>query len=176
MRGRHSRERLNANRRFTRAAVLVCAAAGLLLLAGAPQVGATTGPTPLTKPPLWTLSKRQARPFIGRFKMVAPHGGQLISADYAAMPNEFGYMEGTLVVYTYDEEGQETSWVGRTYEYHSKGRGKMTIDVIAAANENIFAKLRLQVTRRGELTGILEPIRPPLAPVRPQRITLRRVN
>jgi hypothetical protein len=52
----------------------------------------------------------------------------------------------------------------------------MTVDVIAPANENIFARLHLRATAGGRLTGRLESIRPPLAPVRPQRITLRRVR
>ena len=98
----------------------------------------------------------------------------MISAAYAAEINENGYLEGTLVVYTYDESGRETSWVGRTYEYHPVAPGRMTIDVIAPANENIFARLRLRALPGGRLTGRLESIRPPLAPVRPQRITFRR--
>lgn len=156
----------------------IAAVAGALLLAGsgAGSAVATTGPTPLTKPPLWNLTKRQARPYIGRFKLARPHGRQLINAAYAATINTYGYLEGTLVVYTYDEAGRETSWVARTYEYHPKGGTKMAIDVISPANESIFARLHLKVGPRGSLTGILEPRKPPLAPVRPQRITLRRVG
>jgi hypothetical protein len=137
---------------------------------------ATTGPTPLAKPPLWNLSKRQARPYTGRFKLAGPHGKQLINAAYAATINEYGYLEGTLVVYTYDEEGRETSWVARTYEYHPKGGTKMAIDVISPTNENIFARLHLKVGAGGRLTGIIEPRKPPYTPVRPQQITLRRVG
>jgi hypothetical protein len=148
----------------------------LISFAGASQAVATTGPTPLAKPPLWDLTKRQARPYVGRFKLVGPHGGQLINAAYAASINEYGYLEGTLVVYTYDEEGRETSWVARTYEYHPKGPGRMAIDVISPANENIFARLHLKHVGRGRLTGILEPRKPPFAPIRSQQITLRRVR
>jgi hypothetical protein len=154
--------------------VLVC---GLLLLAlGAPGARATTGATPLAKPPLWNVTRHQARPFLGRFKLGVRSGRQLIAAAYAAEINENGYLEGSLVVYTYDEAGRETSWVGRTYEYHPISPGRMTIDVIAPANENIFARLHLRALPKGRLTGRLESIRPPLAPVRPQRITLRRVR
>jgi hypothetical protein len=148
----------------------------LLAIPGAPVATATTGPTPLAKPPRWNVTKRQARPYIGRFKLAHPHGRQVINAAYVATFNSYGYLEGTLVVYTYDEEGRETSWVARTYEYHPKGGGKMAIDVISPANESIFARLHLRVGARGRLTGILEPLKPPLAPVRPQRITLRRVR
>jgi hypothetical protein len=158
--------------------IAITALLGALVVAalGAPAAIATTGPTPLAKPPLWNLTKRQARPFVGRFKLVAPHGRQLINAAYAAEVNEYGYLEGTLVVYTYDEEGRETSWVARTYEYHPKGGGKMAVDVISPTNESIFARLHLQVRRGHRLTGTLEPLRPPFAPVKPQRITLRRVG
>jgi hypothetical protein len=179
MRAEYSRGWISASRPFGgRSAWLsmVVTCALLVALLWAPGVDATTGPTPLTKPPLWTLSKRQARPFIGRFKLAAPRGKQLINAAYAAEINEYGYLEGTLVVYTYDEAGRETSWVARTYEYHPKGPGKMAIDVISPANENIFARLHLRVIAGGKLTGTLEPIRPPLAPVRTQRISLRRVR
>ena len=93
---------------------------GLVLLAAVlvqpAATDATTGATPLAKPPLWSVSRREAKPFVGRFKFARPHGGQLINAAYAAEINEYGYLEGTLVVYAYDEAGSETSWVGRTYE------------------------------------------------------------
>jgi len=161
-----------------RRALTIAALLGALLpgLSGAPAAIATTGPTPLTKPPRWNVTKREARPYVGRFKLAGPHGKQLINAAYAAAFNTYGYLEGTLVVYTYDEAGRETSWVARTYEYHSKGATKMAIDVISPANESIFARLHLKVGAHGRLTGILEPLKPPLAPVRAQRITLKRVS
>jgi hypothetical protein len=179
MGGRYSQVREGARsrpgRRFPQLTALL--ACGFLLLAlAAPEAGATTGATPLAKPPRWNVTRHQARPFLGRFGLAAPRGRQLISAAYAAEINENGYLEGTLVVYTYDEAGRETSWVGRTYEYHAVAPGRMTIDVIAPANENIFARLHLRTLPGGRLTGRLESIRPPLAPVRPQRITLRRVR
>jgi hypothetical protein len=179
MGGRHRKAREGAaprpgRRRSRLSALLAC---GFLLLAlGAPEARATTGATPLAKPPRWNVTRRQARPFLGRFTLASPRGRQLITAAYAAEINENGYLEGTLVVYTYDEAGRETSWVGRTYEYHPISPGTMTIDVIAPANENIFARLHLRALPGGRLTGRLESIRPPLAPVRPQRITLRPVR
>jgi hypothetical protein len=151
-------------------------AVALLTMIGAPTAVATTGPTPLTKPPRWKVSKREARPYIGRFKLARPHGRQLISVGYAASINSYGYLEGTIAVYTYDRAGRETSWVARTYEYHPLGGTRMAIDVISPANESIFARLRLRVGARGNLTGILEPLKPPYAPIRPQRITLRRAR
>lgn len=168
-----ARDRARSRSAFSKPIATVVLLGALVL---APAAIATTGPTPLAKPPLWNLTKRQARPFVGRFKLAAPHGRQLINAAYAAQVNEYGYLEGTLVVYTYDEEGRETSWVARTYEYHPKGGGKMAVDVISPTNENIFARLHLQVRRGHRLTGTLEPLRPPFAPVKPQRITLRRVG
>jgi hypothetical protein len=179
MGGRHRKAREGAaprpgRRRSRLPALLACGF--LLLTLGAPEANATTGATPLAKPPRWNVTRRQARPFLGRFTLAAPRGRQLITAAYAAEINENGYLEGTLVVYTYDEAGRETSWVGRTYEYHPISPGTMIIDVIAPANENIFARLHLRALAGGRLTGRLESIRPPLAPVRPQRITLRRVR
>ena len=100
--------------------------AGVLLLPsfGVSGARATTGATPLAKPPRCNVTRHQARPYLGRFKLAAPRGRQLISAAYAAEINENGYLEGTLVVYTYDEAGRETNWVGRTYEYHPRGRAR----------------------------------------------------
>jgi hypothetical protein len=151
-------------------------AALLLGLSGAPTAVATTGATPLTKPPRWNVSKREAHPYIGRFKLARPHGRQLISVGYAATFNTYGYLEGTIAVYTYDRAGRETSWVARTYEYHPLGGTRMAIDVISPANESIFARLRLRVGANGNLTGMLEPLKPPYAPIRPQRITLKRAR
>lgn len=179
MRGRHSQARKDAESSRGRRGRLVAAPlASVLLMAllGTSGAGATTGATPLAKPPRWNVTRHQARPFLGRFRLAAPRGRQLISAAYAAEINENGYLEGSLVVYTYDEAGRETSWVGRTYEYHPIAPGRMTIDVIAPANENIFARLHLRALAGGRLTGRLESIRPPLAPVHPQRITLRRTG
>jgi hypothetical protein len=179
MGGRYSPARKGARSRPSRRCpsfVAFFACGLLLLILGAPGAGATTGATPLAKPPLWNVTRHQARPFLGRFRLAAPRGRQLISAAYAAEINENGYLEGSLVVYTYDEAGRETSWVGRTYEYHPIAPGRMTVDVIAPANENIFARLHLRAIAGGRLTGRLESIRPPLAPVRPQRITLSRVR
>jgi hypothetical protein len=179
MRGRHLQTRIDARSSHSRPARLIAAVLASALLSGllgASGAGATTGATPLAKPPRWDVTRHQARPYLGRFRLAAPRGRQLISAAYAAEINENGYLEGTLVVYTYDEAGRETSWVGRTYEYHAVGPGRMTIDVIAPANENIFARLHLRALPGGRLTGRLESIRPPLAPVQPQRITLRRAR
>jgi hypothetical protein len=179
MGGRYSHVREGAGPRLgrRRSQLSVLLACGFLLLTlGAPEARATTGATPLAKPPRWNVTRHQARPFLGRFTLAAPRGRQLITAAYAAEINENGYLEGSLVVYTYDEAGRETSWVGRTYEYHAIAPGRMTIDVIAPANENIFARLHLRAVSGGRLTGRLESIRPPLAPVRPQRITLRRLH
>jgi hypothetical protein len=156
--------------------VALLTSAVLVTAFGPAGAGATTGATPLAKPPRWNVTRHQARPYLGRFRLAAPRGKQLISAAYAAEINENGYLEGTLVVYTYDEAGRETSWVGRTYEYHAVAPGRMTIDVIAPANENIFARLHLRALPGGRLTGRLESIRPPLAPVRPQQITLKQLN
>jgi hypothetical protein len=179
MGGRQSQARNEARSplsRRGRIALALLASVFLVAALGPSGAGATTGATPLAKPPRWNVTRHQARPYLGRFRLAAPRGRQLISAAYAAEINENGYLEGSLVVYTYDEAGRETSWVGRTYEYHAVGPGRMTVDVIAPANENIFARLHLRALPGGRLTGRLESIRPPLAPVRPQRITLRRVH
>jgi hypothetical protein len=157
--------------------VLVSLTCGILMLLG-PASGAdgTTGATPLAKPPLWNVTRRQARPFVGRFKLAAPHGRQLINAAYAAEINEYGYLEGSLVVYTYDRSGRETDWIARTYEYHPKGPGRMAVDVIGPAIQNVLGRLYLRVGHHGRLTGILEPLQSTFLPTRTQRITLRRVR
>ena len=138
-------------------------------------VDATTGPTPLAEPPRWHVTKREAGPFLGRFKLTRPHGKQLVNAAYAAEIDKEGYVVGTLVVYAYNHAGREVSWVARTYEYHPEGKRRMTIDVISF-NEIVLARLHLQARSGHRLTGILEPLKKPYSPPRPQRITLRRVD
>lgn len=133
---------------------------------------ATTGPTPLAFPPRFKVTTAQAAPYMGRFKLARPLGPKLITGAYVGGYNERGFVEGNLVVYGYDAEGRESSWLGRTYEYHYVA-GKMIIDVISPVNEEIFARMRLRPARRGRLTGFLKMLIPPGAP---QKISLAPVS
>jgi hypothetical protein len=149
--------------------VVVIAVVLLAAMAGA--AGATTGTTPLAHPPRFRVSKAQIAPYLGRFVLAKQRSSKrLISAAYLGGHNDRGYVEGGLAVYTYGPGGQEVSWVGRTYEYHHTAAG-MTIDVISAANEEIFARLRLRPTRGGLLTGTLRELLPVPRPATP--ITFR---
>jgi hypothetical protein len=127
----------------------------------------------LAHPPKYKVTRRQARPFMGRFKVVAPHGRRLISGAYVAGLNEYGYLQGSLALYLYGAGGREISWVGATYEYHPVGRGRMIVDVVSPDNDQIFARMHLAVRRGQRLTGTLVQLESPLIPA--QRITLRRV-
>jgi hypothetical protein len=129
---------------------------------------ATTGAHPLANPPRYPITRAQAAPYIGHFQLADPHDPQLVTAAYVARFNEFGYLEGSIVVYTYGANGQETSWIGTTYEYHTVG-DTTTIDVISPDNQVIFARLELRPTTGGKLTGELIQVLPP-GPT--QRITL----
>lgn len=120
---------------------------------------ATTGATPLAHPPRFEVTAAQAAPYLGRFVLAKPHRSHLISGAYIGGYNDRGYVEGGLSIYTYDHRGEKVDWVGRTYEYHYI-RGGMTIDVISAANEEIFARLRLRVGRHGHLVGFLRELLP----------------
>ena len=133
---------------------------------------ATTGPTPLAFPPRFKVTKAEAAPYLGRFKLAQPLGRKLIAGAYLGGHNDKGFVEGNMVVYAYDAEGRESSWLGRTYEYHAVG-DEMIIDVISQANEEIFARLRLHPIRGGRLTGSLK-MRIPPGP--PQRITLAPIS
>jgi hypothetical protein len=124
---------------------------------------ATTGPTPLAFPPRFKVTKAQAAPYMGRFRLAKPLGPKLITGAYVGGYNERGFVEGNLVVYGYDAEGRESSWLGRTYEYHAVGR-RMIIDVISPVNEEIFARMNLRPTRHGRLTGFLKMLIPPGTP------------
>jgi hypothetical protein len=135
-------------------AILVALALGPLSAARA-----TTGATPLAHPPRFDVTKAQAAPFLGHFVLAKRPRSRLVSGAYVAGFNENGYVEGSLAIYTYNRRGTEVSWVGRTYEYHYT-RGGMTIDVISAANEQIFARLRLRSGRHGRLVGALRELLP----------------
>jgi hypothetical protein len=149
--------------------VIVIAVVLLAAMVGAAD--ATTGTTPLAHPPRFRVSKAQVAPYLGRFVLAKQRSSKrLISAAYLGGHNDRGYVEGGLAVYTYGPGGQEVSWVGRTYEYHHTATG-MTIDVISAANEEIFARLRLRPARGGLLTGTLRELLPVPRPATP--ITLR---
>lgn len=157
--------------RFPKKLVAVAVlAAALAVPAG---VGATTGAHPLANPPRFHVSRAEARPYIGRFELTAPHGHLLRTAAYVARFNEFGYLEGTIVVYAYTRSGRTTSWVGTTYEYHPRGHGRMTVDVISPNNQVIFARMKLRVGHNGRLGGRLYQLVPP-GPT--QTISLRRVR
>ena len=148
---------------------LACALAVSLALTVAPShAEATTGPTPLAHPPRFKVSDAQAAPYLGRFKLVRPLGKELISGAYIAGRNERGFVEGTIEVYHYEAAGRETILLGRTYEYHAVG-GRMTIDVISAANQVILARMHLRPFGRGKLAGTLRSLVPPRPP---QRITM----
>lgn len=150
------------------------AVAAALVALIAPQVGeATTGAHPLANPPRYHVSRAEARPYSGRFVLAAPHSQTLRSAAYVARFNEFGYFEGSLVVYGYNKSGQTDSWVGTTYEYHPRGSGRMTIDVISPNNQVIFARMKLRVGKGGKLGGKLFQLIPP-GPT--QAISLRRLG
>ncbi len=138
--------------------LLGLALAGIAI--GPSAANATTGPTPLAYPPRFKITKAQAAPYLGHFKLAKPLGRQLISGAYVGGHNDKGFVEGNLVVYAYDAEGRESSWLGRTYEYHAVG-GEMIIDVISPDNEEIFARMRLHPVRGGRLTGSLKMRIPP---------------
>lgn len=147
---------------------IVLAVVVVLLLALTGVAGATTGTTPLAHPPRYRVTRAQIGPYLGRFVLAKQRSSRrLISAAYLGGHNDRGYVEGGLAVYTYGAGGQEVSWVGRTYEYHHTASG-MTIDVISAANEQIFARMKLRPGRHGMLTGTLRELLPvprPAAPI-----------
>lgn len=172
MKARTAVKKLNARRGVTVVACLVAALIAVALIA--PASGeATTGAHPLANPPKYHVTKAEARPYIGRFQLSRPHGKGLMSAAYVARFNEFGYLEGSLVVYAYTKSGQTTSWVGTTYEYHPRGDGRMIVDVISPNNQVIFARMKLRTGKGGRLTGKLLQLRPP-GPT--QAISLSRVR
>lgn len=133
---------------------------------------ATTGPTPLAGRPHFHVSHAQVAPFLGKFRVSDPTGRNLISGAYVARYNEFGYPEGSLVMYVYGAHGDPVSWVGATYEYHTI-KGWMVMDIISPDNQVIFARMNLRRLADGRLSGVLEQLRPP---GRAQQITLAPVT
>lgn len=153
---------------MTVAALALAAAAGALAL-GAGSAAGTTGAHPLASPPRYPLSREQGAPYVGHFQLADPHDLQLVTAAYVAEFEQRGFLEGSLVVYTYDAEGKEVSWIGTTYEYHAVDGG-MTIDVVSPNNQVIFGRLKLRTAPGGELTGSFRQLMP--EPEKPQQITL----
>lgn len=150
-------------------AVAVTAAA----LIGATTALATTGPTPVAFPPKYKISKRQARPLIGVYKMRG-RTRRLISAGLAQRFNEAGYFQGSLAVYQYNKRGMESSWVGTTYEYHVV-HGKVHIDVFSPNGQGTPLLARMVLRAHGKrLTGVLRQIHPHISA--PERISFVRVR
>jgi hypothetical protein len=139
---------------------LLCGLATAGIAIGPAATEATTGPTPLAFPPRYKVTKAQAAPYLGRFRLDKPLGKKLIGGAYVGGYNEKGFVEGDLVVLAYGMEGRPSSWVGRTYEYHHVANG-MIIDVISQANEEIFARMKLRPAAHGRLTGTLRMRIPP---------------
>ena len=125
----------------------------MFALAWVGSARATTGPTPLAGPPRFHASHAQVAPYLGRFKLSVRAEGDLISGA-VARENEFGFPEGSLVVYFYGREGRPASWAGTTYEYHAI-KGRMVIDVISPNNQVIFARMTLRSLPHGRLSGKL---------------------
>jgi hypothetical protein len=149
-------------------AAIAAAALAVLLVASPGTSLATTGPTPLAHPPRFQVSRAEAAPFLGRFRLAHPYDRSLISGAYIAGHNERGFVEGALEVYHYDAAGHVSVILGRTYEYHSIGR-RMVIDVISPANQAILARMTLHPAAGGKLKGKLKSLQP-AGP--PRQITL----
>ena len=155
-----ARDRARSRSPFSKLIATVVLLGALVLAAlGAPAAIATTGPTPLAHPPRFNVTKAEAAPYLGRFTLVPPTSDQLISGAYVAGYNERHFVEGTLVIYTYDAEGHETTLLGRTYEYHSEG-DQMEIDVISPTNQAILARMKLHPVAGGKLSGTLTSLMP----------------
>jgi len=154
-------------RRATIAALL----ASIASLGAVAPAAATTGPTPLAHPPRFEVSKAQAAPYIGRFRLVQPLGHRLISGASVVERNERGYVEGTIAIYRYEAAGRPSALVARTYEYHAVPEG-MEIDVISPENQVILARMKLHQAGGGKLTGTFRSLVPKQPP---EAISLARV-
>ncbi len=153
--------------------LVVAALAVAALFACAATALATTGPTPLAFPPKYKISKREATPLIGVYKMRG-HTKRLISAGLAQGFSEAGYFQGSLEVYQYDKRGLESCWVGTTYEYHVVN-GKVHVDVFSPNGQGTPLLARMILKARGKtLTGIIHQVHP-LIP-KPEPITFVRVR
>jgi hypothetical protein len=87
----------------------------LSALGVAASASATTGPQALNRPPRFTVTTAQAKPFLGTYSLThAP--GKLISSTIKTAYNGQGYLQGNISVYEYFR-GQPTSFVATLYDY-----------------------------------------------------------
>jgi hypothetical protein len=142
-RGRHALLRL----------ITPAIAAGVALLAPAGIAGATTGNMPLSKPPIFSVSKAAGNPFIGRYTISA-HSKGLVSGSLLTGWDAAGYLEGSMAIYAYFN-GQEVSWVGTTYEYRY-ANGVMHIDLWDPDGTLLFGHAALRRSASGDLVGSVE--------------------
>lgn len=129
---------------------------------------ATTSPGALSTRPHFHVSPAAVAPYLGRFTLGEAAGPALLSGAYVSHYNEFGYPEGSLVIYVDGQDGSPETWVATTYDYHLV-KGRMVIDLISPNNQVVFGRMTLRSLRDGELAGQLEQLRPP---GRSQPITL----
>jgi hypothetical protein len=132
------------------AGVVLCLAVSLLT---GGLAAATTGVQPLSKAPIFLVSRADAKPFLGRFKLTA-HGPGLISGSLVTAYNAAGYLEGSMAIYGYNSAGQEISWVASTYEYHYL-EGIMRMDIWSPDGSLLLGHVHLGRGPDRRLTGQL---------------------
>ncbi|HVW46581.1 MAG TPA: hypothetical protein VHA76_05985 [Solirubrobacterales bacterium] len=142
--------------------VVVCL---VVAAAFAAKATATTGANALDELPIYKVSPRQARPFVGDFRLANSRGRHddlislAVSTKYDLLDPHYGQsgvavLQGAMSVYQYDRSGRPASWVATLYEYHDV-RGTMRIDLFAGVHNTLIGRLLLRPRRRGHLIGSL---------------------
>jgi hypothetical protein len=129
---------------------MLAAAVGLVSGAAAQ---ATTGNNALNHKPRFKVSTREARPYLGQYKL-AKHGKGILGSSLRTGYNGNGYLQGTISV-SQLSEGQPTTWLATLYEYHSEGR-KMEIDLWTPdLGSRLLGHLIVKRNNKDQLVGTL---------------------
>jgi hypothetical protein len=139
-----------------RASALALGSAVVVLLGTAAAVSATTGPGYLLTHPLHKVTPKEAKGFIGQFRLISPHGSQVVDASMFA---EFGqrpqnYLIGQVQVYAYDKSGQEGDFDATLFNWNYTGK-EMTMQLVGFGGSPLIGYMVLKAGPHNTLAGTL---------------------
>jgi hypothetical protein len=132
-------------------------ATAVALLGVAAVASATTGPGYLLKHPGYTVTAKEAKPYLGVFKFKS--SGSSSKVVDASMFAEFGekpqnYLVGQVQVYAYDKTGREGDWDATLYNWRWTG-SQMEVQLVGFGGSPLIGYMVLKAGPNHTLSGSL---------------------
>jgi hypothetical protein len=143
-------------RRVALAFIITAVTAWLTTLAPSPA-SATTGPTQFLPDSRYKVASKVAQQYTGEyvFKSAAP-AARLKGGALAIEVDNKVQLVGVAQFYGYDNNGQQTAWVGTLYNFHLTGKHVMIADIVGPTGQPLLARLFLTRSSKGDLIGQIE--------------------